>query len=354
LDALASTPRFAGSADEAAARRLCRDELVRSGFACSEIPFEFSEWPGRWGPIHVAAAQAVTIILVSRTELSMGPLAALIVGAIVVTVLLLLLGDAKRRWTSDFRFMRAKSVNLEAKRGEPKLWLVAHLDSKSQTIPMLFRIAGSLAQALVALVALLMLLLALAGALQDAKVWTWIQVAAVVAATPTLICWVRNDSNGALDNASGVAAVLLAASDLQQTPDLGVLLTSGEELGLAGARDWARGLARDVTVLNCDTFDDVGKWRCMHTGRTPQRLTAAVETSASALGLQLSTGRLIPGILADSIAFSDLGIAAVTLSRGTLSTLARIHTRRDNSPLLTGKGVANGARLLSQIARQLA
>jgi hypothetical protein len=63
---------------------------------------------------------------------------------------------------------------------------------------------------------------------------------------------------------------------------------------------------------------------------------------------------MIPGILADSIAFSDLGIDAVTVSRGTLSTLARIHTRRDNSAVLTGEGVAEASRFLSDLARQLA
>jgi hypothetical protein len=91
----------------------------------------------------------------------------------------------------------------------------------------------------------------------------------------------------------------------------------------------------------------------MHTGRRPGKLSGTVETSASRQGFEVSTGRMIPGILADSIAFSDLGINAVTLSRGTLSTLARIHTRRDNSAVLTGKGVADASRLLSDLVRQL-
>jgi Zn-dependent M28 family amino/carboxypeptidase len=140
-------------------------------------------------------------------------------------------------------------------------------------------------------------------------------------------------------------------SDLR---DVGVLLTSGEELGLAGARNWAARSARNIVAVNSDTFDDSGTWRCMHTGKRPERLSAAVETSASRLGFKLASGGMIPGILADSIAFSDLGIEAVTLSRGTLSTLARIHTRRDNSAVLTGKGAAEASRLLSDLARQLA
>jgi Zn-dependent M28 family amino/carboxypeptidase len=185
------------------------------------------------------------------------------------------------------------------------------------------------------------------------RAWQALGVAAVVAALPTLFCWVRNDSNGALDNATGVCAVLLAAQSVSDVADIGVLLTSGEELGLAGARAWGARASREITVVNCDTFDDIGSWRCMHTGRRPGSLSATVETSASRLGFKVSTGRMIPGILADSIAFSDLGINAVTLSRGTLSTLARIHTRRDNSAVLTGKGVADASRLLSDLVRQL-
>jgi hypothetical protein len=67
----------------------------------------------------------------------------------------------------------------------------------------------------------------------------------------------------------------------------------------------------------------------------------------------MTAGRLIPGILADSVAFADLGIPAVTVSRGTLLTLARIHTRRDNSTVMTGTGVAAGYALLSALARDL-
>jgi hypothetical protein len=62
---------------------------------------------------------------------------------------------------------------------------------------------------------------------------------------------------------------------------------------------------------------------------------------------------MIPGILADSMAFADRDIGAVTISRGRLSTLARIHTRRDTSIALTGSGVAEGATLLSSLAALL-
>lgn len=49
IDAIAATPRFAGSDGEAKVRKLCADELRSAGFSINEREFGFSEWPGRWG-----------------------------------------------------------------------------------------------------------------------------------------------------------------------------------------------------------------------------------------------------------------------------------------------------------------
>jgi hypothetical protein len=110
---------------------------------------------------------------------------------------------------------------------------------------------------------------------------------------------------------------------------------------------------REVSILNCDTVDEAGQWRCMYTGTKPDRIIAAAETIAGILGVRVKVGRLIPGILADSMVFADRGLKAVTVARGTLGTLARIHTRRDTSNTLTGNGAAEASVLLSALAREL-
>ena len=81
LSELAQKPRFAGSAEESAARALCRAELERAGFECRERPFDYSQWPGRWGPPIAAALQAATVIIVARTAMGVGAFAAILVGA---------------------------------------------------------------------------------------------------------------------------------------------------------------------------------------------------------------------------------------------------------------------------------
>jgi hypothetical protein len=360
IDELAQNPRFAGSPEESRARSLCRAELEKAGFECRELGFEYSQWPGRWGPPIAAAFQAVAVLVVAHMAVHHGPLGALILGAAMATVLMLASADAKRRWTAIFPFQRASSANLEARRGNPKLWLVAHIDSKSQTVPMLIRIASSVALAIVSAAALIVLLLSIVDVALPHPVWHVLALASVLAALPSMFCFVRSESPGAVDNASGVAAILLALQSDSLPRNLGVLITSGEELGLAGARAWASDHARgagsaqpESVVLNCDTVDDTGAWLCMYTGPKPKRITLAVETVASVMGVRLPMRRLIPGILADSMAFADLGIEAVTLSKGTTSTLARIHTRRDNSNALTGSGAADAGAVLSALAKEL-
>ncbi|MDP9201391.1 MAG: M28 family peptidase [Gemmatimonadota bacterium] len=354
LDRLSETPRFAGSPEEAKARARCREALERAGFSCRELPFEYSQWPGRWGPPVAAAFQAITILVVAHMAIHHGPLEALVVAAALFCALICASSYVKRRWTGRFPLERARSINLEAKRGNPRVWLVAHIDSKSQTVPMLFRIGSSVVLAIITASSFLVIALSLVGMSVDPSVWHVLAMGAVVGALPSMLCFVRNDSRGALDNASGVAAVLIASESASTPHDLGVLITSGEELGLAGARAWAAGATPGMLVINCDTVDDAGTWRCMYTGRKPVRIAAAAEAVAGRLGLELAVGRLIPGILADSMAFGDRGIESATVSRGTVSTLARIHTRRDNSNAIVGSGVADAGALLSSLAKELA
>jgi acetylornithine deacetylase/succinyl-diaminopimelate desuccinylase-like protein len=354
VERLSRKPRFAGSQEETEARAVCKGELERAGFDCVERPFEYSQWPGRWGVPVAAAVQTVIIFIVARTAMHQGPLVALIAGAALYVALLFASADAKRRWITALPLQRASSVNLEAGRGNPSVWLVAHLDSKSQTVPMLARIASSIGLAAVTLLATATLLFSLIADRDAVSVWRAIEISAVIVALPSMLCWVRNQSSGAVDNASGVAAVLLAAGSLSSVRNLGVLITSGEELGLAGARVWAAKAPPGIVALNCDTVDDAGRWRLMYTGSIPARIRVAAEGISSSTVQKPAIERMIPGILADSMAFADKGIESVTVSRGTLSTLARVHTRRDNTSAFTGTGVAETSVLLADLTRELA
>jgi hypothetical protein len=352
LSRLSRSPRFSGSEAEADARRFCRMQLENAGFTCRESSFEYSQWPGKWGPPVSAMAQLVTILIVARMARNGDPMTGFAFGGALLVALAIVSRNARRTWTSVFPFLRASGVNLEGSRGTPSVWLVAHIDTKSQTVPMLYRIASVVFLNVLTAAALGLALVQATGATSARSYWLILSLLAGLVALPSLICLVRNDSPGAVDNGSGVAAVLLAAEQLEPHRSVGVLITSAEELGLAGARDWAERLAAGARVVNCDTVDDSGTWLCMYTGSRPG-LASLTETIARRSGLNLRARRLLPGILADSVAFSDRGLESVTVSRGSLATLARIHTRRDNSTALTGSSIGNAAALMAALTTEL-
>jgi hypothetical protein len=352
LSRLARSPRFSGSEAEGDARKFCRMQLENAGFTCRETRFEYSQWPGKWGPPVAAGAQLVTILAVARMARNGDPMTALAFGATLLIALAAVSRTARRTWTGAFPFLRSEGVNLEGSRGAPSVWLVAHSDTKSQTVPMLYRIASVVLLNVLSAAAFGLALVQATGATTVRSYWLILSLVAGLAALPSLMCVVRNDSPGAVDNASGVAAVLLAAEQLQPDQPVGVLITSAEELGLAGARDWAKRLSAGARVVNCDTIDDSGTWLCMYTGARPE-LASIAETRARGSGLNLRVKRLLPGILADSVAFSDLGFESITISRGSVATLARIHTRRDNSAVLTGSSIGDAAAFMAALTTEL-
>jgi hypothetical protein len=354
IDDLAKAPRFAGSEEEALARARCRAELERAGFSCRYISFEYSQWLARWASPLLALVIGILLILLSRLGLAGN---SSVPGAVFFTMyggVVLGFASIRRGWILSFPLSRAVGVNLECRRGNPKVWLVAHLDSKSQTIPMLLRIAGSVALYLAAILAGLGSLSFLIWGSAAAPALSAAQVLAAFGALTVGLCFIRNESPGAVDNVSGVTAVVLAAQSSDSSETLGVLITSGEELGLAGALAWAEKADRHLVILNCDTIDEAGTFRCMYSIWRPARILTIAEKQAKGLGIELNVGRLIPGIMADSMVFADpASWSAITLSRGTLGTLARIHTRRDNSSVLSGNGAAQASVLLSALTKEL-
>jgi hypothetical protein len=171
-----------------------------------------------------------------------------------------------------------------------------------------------------------------------------ITLAGWVAALPVMASFVGNRSPGALDNASGVATVLGAAERMSGRP-VGVLLTSAEELGLAGARAWLRNRTPRI-ALNCDGIDDTGRLVCMRSGRR-RRAVQALQIGAMKTGVSLQERGLIPGLLVDAVALADAGWETATLSRGTWGTLARVHSASDDLRHMTGTGIDEAAQVLA-------
>jgi hypothetical protein len=257
-----------------------------------------------------------------------------------------------RRGVLDCPLMRRRGVNLQATRGgeSPTVWLVAHVDSKWQPVSMIARVAGVIGTSagVIAMVAVTVAPVpASDGLAWAALILTW------VSSAPLMLSVVGDRNHGTLDNASGVAAVLEAAESIPPTARVGVLIADAEEAALAGTRAWAKTLSPSV-ALNCDSVDDEGPLVVMYSRARPNSLIARLEAAAADVEARPPRVlRLIPGVLTDSVALADAGWNTLTLSRGTIRTLQRIHTSRDTLSSMRGTGVAGVARVLARMATEL-
>lgn len=180
--------------------------------------------------------------------------------------------------------------------------------------------------------------------------WLAVNGVAILAAIPVIATTVGARSPGALDNATGVATVLTAVAEARGS-HIGVCLTSAEELGLAGARAWVRGVTRGgpAVAINCDSVDDGGTTTCMYSGSRPDTLVESVLAAAQRTGSRIRAHRLLPGVLTDGVALADAAWDVVTLSKGGVRTLARIHTPLDGPDHLTGAGMDEVAGVIVEL-----
>ena len=284
-----------------------------------------------------------------------------IVTAVVAILLSMILGWVLLNRVLTFPVMRRSSRNLVATRGSlPKVWLIAHTDSKSQTIPMLMRIGSVLLSViffLLMIAAMLKVALQLPVATESYDLAlvlvSIVSFFTILASLPFALCFVTNNSRGALDNATGVAAVLLAVEQLPADRNVGVILTSGEELAIAGAKAFVKSQSESGIAINCDTIDDRGGFVCITGGRRGRAYSAVAQAAVRTEQI-LKTRGTIPGVLTDSIAFAEKGWDTCTLSRGNLATLERVHTSGDKPGLIDGTGVALAARILAATIEELA
>lgn len=345
LARLGARSRPTGGAAVAEARAYCGAFLRSLGFEVTEQSFEFSAFPGAFGApaFGLVIPTLATLIFATRHSRS-----AWIVVTIALLALWLLVRLTGPRAVLDGPLMRRAGVNLRAVRGssQPQLWLVAHLDSKWQPVSMIARVLGvaTLGVGIVALV--------VTSVVNAAGAPIALGVIGL-GSIPLVLSIVGDDNEGALDNASGVAAVLDAAALLPTDCSVGVLISDAEELALAGSRAWARSTSPAI-ALNCDSVDDDGSLVLMYTRRKPTQIVERLEAAAVDAGEEIRTLRLIPGILTDSVALADAGWETVTLSRGTFRTLKRIHTARDTLDAMRGAGIGAAARVLARAATELA
>jgi Peptidase family M28 len=349
---LAARGRVTGSDALADAQRLVATRLHDLGFAVTRRRFRYSTLPARFGMPAVGGGSMLLLEGTAWLNRVAGRAVAGCFGLVAVAALF-----ALARWLTGWRALAlswasAEGINLEAVRGaDPRVWLVAHLDSKSQRYPIGLRALGA-ALSLAAWCAILIAMAAGAGGSAASGV-PWIVGAGLAGGALLALGGTGNASPGAADNASGVAAVLGAAARLDPALPVGVLITDAEEAGLAGAHAWARTRPPGVAV-NCDTVDDRGRFLLLTSGRTPAALRDAARAAGRVCGVAVGVRRLPAGVLTDGVALARGGWQSATLGRATVGTLLRIHTPRDAVGYCTGAGIEPAAALLHVMVLELA
>ncbi|HEX7118346.1 MAG TPA: M28 family peptidase [Longimicrobiales bacterium] len=342
----------AGAAEVEAELRLRFDEL---GYTVREAPFTFSAWPGRFG---VPVGGVVCVLGLAGATLALAlraPLAAL--GALGAVAALIALGARfARRAITGLPWGRVQGANWLVHRpgARPRYLIAAHRDSKSQPVSTFLRVAAIV---LVAFAWIALAALAVIGLIDIALVSRTLvlSLGALGAVGGMLLagCHAGNASPGALDNATGLAALLGLALRQRDHRDVAFLVTDAEELGLAGAWDAARWLQPVDGIINLDGLDDEGAFRIAERIGAYRRralaphLAAALLASADALGVAAERRDLPAGVLVDHVPLGRAGYPALTLLRGTARSLLRVHRPDDSPDRLTGAGVALTVALVS-------
>ncbi len=342
-----SRPRMTGTAGNAEVRSRIRDRFDVMGYTVQEQPFTFSELPGRFGlPIAgvMSVATAVSAMMFMGVRRPLGALVVLVVGLVLAALPLLALEAGLR-----LPWLRVKTSNLLFTRESPRWIVMAHMDTKSQGAPTLIR-SGVLVGALAMWTTLTAVATATAvgGPLAMEVVWGAAGMLAMAGAA-LILSPSGNDSPGALDNGTGLAAVLALAR--RAPPDVAFLITDAEEMGLAGARAAVDQLPEVAGIINLDGLDDEGpvriaEGRSKAARRSTRALGTALKRSARELGLDVVRRPVPAFLMVDHEPLAAAGLPALTVLKGRWQSMLRVHTPADAVSRLTGTGAARVATLV--------
>jgi hypothetical protein len=339
-------PRLTGSQGAQEVADIIHERLTQLGYEIQDHPFTFSTWPGRFavsvaGLVFLAGTLGAAALLNMRHPgISLVILLATLLIAGTIAVLTPVVTDM-------FPLGRITANNMLAMRPDavPRYIFMAHLDSKSQPVPLAFR-GPAILLALLAWIAFVVF--ALLGVLDAVwirgEITTILGVVSFIAGVLLLFCWTENRSPGALDNASGLATVLGLAESERARDDVAFLITDAEELGLVGARSIARKINPVFGVINIDGVDDDGPIYVLEKFGIPPRhiaphLVASILTAAEAKHIPAQRRNVPFGLLVDHLPIARAHLPAVTVMRGSFGSLRRVHRPTDSMDNMTGAGV---------------
>ena len=299
------------------------------------------------------------------------------IGGLVVLVLALAPSAVFLAWATWLEKLyrregRTRTANVIGRRGveSPRmtLMLMAHHDSKSQSLSFPFRMGFTIGAIVGALVLATIAITGIVSHSIPGPEWVGptAGVTTALAALALATMTSGNRSPGGVDNAGSVAITLEVArrliDELADDVELLVLSTGAEEDHMVGAMRWldahAESLQRPLFCLNFDGAGAPGRAVLIERygfGRLfSAEMSAAARRAADRLGINPRAIVMLPGMGIDAIPFAHRGIPCLTLASGSLGRATMsVHSANDKAEHLDPDTLAEIADLAFETLLEL-
>lgn len=336
-------PRAVGSSAEGLAAEFIAQYLQRAGLEVQRQTFQASFFP------LVVAGKSITgltlvILVLSGFLFTNHPWVVLILlGLLLVQVPMVMLAVSGSKLSKIGQ--KYETCNLIGRTPNPRkelptIILVAHYDTKSQSLNMAWRVILFLVPVVMGTVLFLATLLRLVGVLMIPISIMWAMIgAAGICLLVLFFSKTANRSPGAIDNGSGVAILLSLADRLPAKispyANLVFLATGAEEIGLAGAirfvREDSQQLRQNRTlVVNFDGLGSGGAVTLAGLKQSgPFKFLEQARASLQEHGFAMRYYKVVPGVGLDHIPFMRAGYLALSFTQGSIKSAKRMHSPAD-------------------------
>jgi hypothetical protein len=261
-----------------------------------------------------------------------------------------------------------RTANVMARRAvsEPRLTLIllAHHDSKSQSLSLPFRAVFTLTAIVGALG--LLLYLAIVGLMGSAVGAAGLALGTLAAVCLLALATMRNgnDSPGGVDNAGSVGLLVELAHQLPavvpQDVELIFLSPGAEEDHMVGAMRWLDAHmseleGRPVWAINLDGVGIPGRVTLLERyglgTKFSDHLSQVTRTAAAELDMRVRGILIPPAMGVDAIPFVHRGVPCLTLTSGSLGAASlSVHSKNDRFEHLDGAVLEQVAQLVKATA----
>jgi hypothetical protein len=366
-------PRAAGSDGDARVVGMLRQRFEDLGLQTSIEWFSYDIRPAMWVLRAVLITSALLLLAASISVASSPVMAAALLACAVVPGFIFL---AWAPWLERLyrRDGPTRTANVVGRRvgAQPRMTLMvmAHHDSKSQSLTLPFRAGFTMAAIAGSLTLVVLAAMALATGSAPGPGWLPLAAGGWSAAAALALATLRNGnrSPGGVDNAGSVAILLELARTVPGVVhgdlELIFLSTGAEEDHMLGAMRWLdahleRLGGRPVYCLNFDGAGSPGRLVLLERygfGRLfSATMSAAARSAADRLGYRLRSVTMPPAMGIDAIPFAHRGVPCLTVSSGSLdrATMA-VHSANDRAEHLDAATLECAARLGFEMLLELA